>query len=36
VQVHDSLAAFHTEIQPRHTWALSTRGTQKTPCCVCP
>jgi tRNA (cytidine/uridine-2'-O-)-methyltransferase len=28
VQVHDSLAAFHTEIQPRHTWALSTRGTQ--------
>jgi tRNA (cytidine/uridine-2'-O-)-methyltransferase len=28
VQVHDSLADFHTEVQPRHTWALSTRGTR--------
>jgi tRNA (cytidine/uridine-2'-O-)-methyltransferase len=28
VQVHDSLADFHAGVQPRHTWALSTRGTR--------
>lgn len=29
VQLHDSLADFHAEVQPRHTWALSTRGTRQ-------
>lgn len=29
VRLHDSLADFHAEVQPRHTWALSTRGKRR-------
>ena len=28
VRVHDSLAGFHADVQPRQTWAMSTRGTR--------